>query len=100
MRSFPEMNTQPRYSFPLSQAPARKLLEVVEVRTDRSESAKLAAVGIQAGPIINVRWLSRDSCLARIQRIGHMISLHGDIIYLIRVSDIQRKSYPRLVPKR
>lgn len=73
-------------SFPLSQAPNQKLLKVVQIRGDNDLCARVAAMGIQLGSLMKVRRIgSSSSCLARVSRSKHIISLCGEITEKIRV---------------
>jgi Fe2+ transport system protein FeoA len=75
-------------SFPLSQAPNQKLLKVVQIRGDHDLCARVAAMGIQLGSLMKVRRIgsgSSSSCLARVSRSKHIISLCGEITEKIRV---------------
>lgn len=73
-------------SFPLSQAPNQKLLKVVQIRGDQDLCARIAAMGIQLGSLMKVRRIgSSSSCLARVSRSKHIISLCGEITDKIRV---------------
>jgi Fe2+ transport system protein FeoA len=73
-------------SFPLSQAPNQILLKVVQIRADDVLCARVSAMGIRLGSLITVRRIgSSSSCLARVNRSRHIISLCGEITDKIRV---------------
>lgn len=64
-------------SFPLSQAPNQQPLKVVQIRGDGTLCARIAAMGIQLGSVMKVRRIGPASCLARVSRSRHIISLDG-----------------------
>lgn len=60
---------------PLSQAPNQKPLKVVQIRAGQVLSARIAAVGIQPGSVMQVRRIGPSFCLARVGRSRQSVSL-------------------------
>jgi len=73
-------------AFPLSKAPSKKPLKVVQIRGEYELCARIAALGIQLGSVMKVRRIGPASCLAQVSRSRHIISLGGKIAEKIWVT--------------